>query len=333
MRFSLSLFVLLFLISCTSHPTKKSEGFDAELTGYQYPYKVEFFSLELQRQNLKMAYMDLVAKDSDAPVIVLLHGKNFGGFAFRDVAKKLNEMGYRVIMPDQIGFGKSSKPQNFQFTFQTLAESTNQLLKSLGITKYTVLGHSMGGMLATRMSLMYPENVKKLILVNPIGLEDWKLLTPYKSIDQMYQLELKNTPESIKNYQSNAYYSGKWKSDYDWLIEAASGQTQHADFPKVAWDSALTYDMLFTQPVIYEFPKIKVPTRLIIGQLDKTAPGKAWAPEENKKKMGLYPQLGKNAHKLIPNSKIYELKNLGHVPFVEDLNRFFKEGLIPALNN
>lgn len=335
LKILLLLSLLWLLSSCaTAEKTTSTaaQGYDAELSNYQYPFPVQYYELKSQNQKLRMAFMDL--NDSSkpkAPAIVLLHGKNFGGYAFKDVAQKLHQDGYRVIMPDQIGFGKSTKPQHFQYSFQALSQMTMELLKSQGVEQFTLLGHSMGGMLAVRMSLMYREEIKKLILVNPIGLEDWKLLTSYKSIDEMYAVELKATPESIKAYQQEAYYFGDWKPEYEDLIEAASGQTKHSDFPLVAWNSALTYDMLFTQPVIYEFPQIKVPTALIIGQKDKTAPGKAWAPEANKKKMGLYPQLGKNAARLIPKSKLYELHGLGHVPFLENKDRFFKEGLDPAL--
>ncbi len=306
-------------------------GFDAELTNYKYPFEVKTYEFEAQRLKLKMAYMELAAKTADAPVIVLLHGKNYSGFYFAGVATRLNEMGYRVIMPDQIGFGKSTKPTDFQYSFQALGGFTDALLTKLGVTKYTLLGHSMGGMLAARMALMYPEKIQKLVLVNPIGLEDWKTMTAYRPLDQAYESELKATPESIKKYQSDSYFEGAWKPEYDYLIEVGSGWTKNPDFPLVAWNSALTADMIFTQPVVYEFKDIKVPTFLIVGQRDKTAIGRAWAKEPMKSKMGNYPVLGRQAAKAIPKSKLYELKGLGHVPFIEDQELFFKSALVPAL--
>lgn len=94
----------------------------------------------------------------------------------------------------QIGFGKSSKPSQYQYSFHQLVQNTKQILDELKIDKeINVLGHSMGGMLATRFALMYPETTEKLILENPIGLEDYKTLTPYVSVDKMYQNELKQT--------------------------------------------------------------------------------------------------------------------------------------------
>ncbi|MDX9730298.1 MAG: alpha/beta hydrolase [Bdellovibrionales bacterium] len=338
--------LLVVLSGCVSSQTaKKVDGrvglssYDAELTNYAYPFEVKTFEVEAQRQKLKMAYMDLapahaaVTAVQAAPVIVLLHGKNFGGFYYEEVAKRLASMGYRVLIPDQVGFGKSTKPRNFQYSFQQLATMTQALLKNVGVESYTLVGHSMGGMLATRMALMYPESVQKLILINPIGLEDWKTMTGYMDLERFYQNELKTSPESIKRYQSEAYYSGGWKPEYDALIEVASGWTRHADYPLVAWNSALTFDMIFTQPVVYEFGYLKMPTALIIGLLDKTALGKAWAPESMKAKMGNYPQLGRKVSRQIPKAKLFELKGVGHVPFIEDVDQFFKEAMVPALKN
>lgn len=87
-------------------------------------------------------------------------------------------------MPDQVGFGNSSKPEHFQYSFQQLALLTKKLVDTLGIQEINVLGHSMGGMLAVRFTLMYPDVVSKFILKDPIGLEDYKVKVPLRmSID------------------------------------------------------------------------------------------------------------------------------------------------------
>jgi pimeloyl-ACP methyl ester carboxylesterase len=137
-------------------------------------------------------------------------------------------------------------------------------------------------MLATRMALMYPNEVEKLILVNPIGLEDWKLKVPYKNVHDLYQIELKNSEEKIRDYQKNVYFDGKWKPEYDKGIEILVGWTKHPDYPKVAWNAALTTDMCMLQPVLYEFKNLKMPTLLLLGTRDRTALGKAWADPKTK---------------------------------------------------
>ncbi len=86
----------------------------------------------------------------------------------------------------------------------------------------------------------------------------------------------------------------------------------------VAWDSALLYDMILTQPVVYRLPQIAVPTLLMIGQKDNTAIGKDLAPPEMRASLGNYPELGKAAAKAIPGAKLVEFPALGHAPQMSD---------------
>lgn len=326
MKTSFFILISLFFLSCTTQTLRKApSGFDARLSTYDYPFSVETFEVENQGQKLSMSYMDVKPQGVPVGTIVLLHGKNFGGFYFARLAKDLVAKNFRVIMPDQIGFGKSSKPDKFQYSFHQLAQNTFGLLDKLQTGTVILVGHSMGGMLATRMSLMKKEMIKKLILINPIGLEDYRVLTGYKSVDELYKNEIATTPEKIKQYQLDSYYDGKWKSDYDPLIIPAVGWTQGPDFALTAKVSALTAEMIYTQPVVYEFSQLKVATVLIMGQRDRTAIGKAWAPESNKKLMGDYPKLVKRVKKMITHSKLIPLKGIGHVPFIEDYDLFIKK--------
>lgn len=297
-------------------------SYDARLTDYKYPFAVQYFDITSQGQNLQMAYMDLKPEKDMNKTIVLLHGKNFSGFYFESIARELLKKDYRVIIPDQIGFGKSSRPESFQYSFHILATFTKQLMSKLGVEKFSVLGHSMGGMLATRLALMFPENVEKLTLVCPIGLEDYKIHIPYKTVDESYEQELKLSAEKIKNYQMANYYQGTWKPEYEKLIEPAIGQIGHKDFPIVARNSSLTLDIIFTQPVIYEFDKLKMPVTLIIGLKDKTAPGKERAPEKIQKNLGDFTKLGRLMKKKLKQLKLVELKEYGHVPFIENFEAF-----------
>ncbi|PIF45017.1 pimeloyl-ACP methyl ester carboxylesterase [Chryseobacterium sp. 52] len=296
---------------------------DAVLSEYQYPYKVYYLDLKTQNNELKMAYMDVQPQNPNGKTIMLLHGKNFNGAYWKKTAKDLSEKGFRVIIPDQIGFGKSSKPQSYQFSFSQLAENTRALLDKLQIDKAIILGHSMGGMVATRFTLLYPEKVQKLILENPIGLEDYKTFASYQTIDQAYQSELKNTADTYKNYQLKFYYDNKWKAEYQPWLDLIAGWTMHKDYPQVAWDAALTSDMIYNQPVCYEFKNIKTPTLLIIGTRDRTAIGKDRAPKELQPKMGQYQELGKKTQREIAGSKLVELENVGHLPHIEVYPEFF----------
>lgn len=295
---------------------------DKELTSVVYPYETHFYTFQSQGQQLKMAYLDVVPDKGNGKTIVLLHGKNFNAAYWEKTIGALTQNGFRVIAPDQVGFGKSSKPQQYQFSFHQLAANTKALLDSLRINQVIVLGHSMGGMLATRFSLMYPRITEKLILENPIGLEDYKTLAPYQSIDQTYKAELKNTVESYRSYQMRFYYDNRWKPEYDRWLNLLAGWTLHKDYPAVAWNAALTSDIIFTQPVVYEFKNITSPTLLIIGTRDRTAIGKDRANKDVQPTMGLYNELGRKTQQAIPGSKLVELEGVGHLPHIEAFDRF-----------
>lgn len=297
---------------------------DAQLTNYEYPFPVNFHEIKIGEEPLQMAYMMKGHEGKKKGTVLLLHGKNFSGAYWEKTALDLSRLGYEVIIPDQIGFGKSSRPNNFPYTFQLLSTLTREILQKHKIKNYIVIGHSMGGMLATRMALMFPQEVSKLVLVNPIGLEDWKTMVSYKDIRELYENELKSNESSIREYQKSVYFDGKWKPEYEKNIEILVGQTLHKDFPKVAWNSALTADMIFTQPVVYEFKNLTMPTLLLLGTRDRTAIGRGWATPEMRDKMGRYDLLGKTVIKDIPKGKLVELNGLGHMPQVEDYTAYWK---------
>ncbi|MDN3379806.1 MULTISPECIES: alpha/beta hydrolase [unclassified Pseudoalteromonas] len=322
---------IFLLLSSVAHSQEKAEelSYDGLLSNYKYDFTPLFFDIESQQQSLKMAYIYLPAK-GNKPVVTLMHGKNFNAHYWTSTAQLLQKLGYGVLMPDQIGFGKSSKPKNYQFSFAALAHHTHALMTSLNIKSSIVLGHSMGGMLASRFALMYPDMTDKLILMNPIGLENYLQYVQYKDTDFFYKNELAKTPEGVKQYQQKNYYDGKWNSQFESLTHFITGQIQGPDQKKIAWVNAKTYDMIFTQPVITEFANLTMPVKLIIGTRDRTGPGRNWKKQGVDYELGRYDKLGKSAAALISNSELFELDNIGHLPHIEDFDRF-KKVFIKAL--
>lgn len=305
---------------------------DPEATNYAYPLPVRFFELESQRQRVRMAYVDSAPASANGKVVVLFHGKNFSAAYWTTTIRALNQAGYRVIAPDQVGFGKSSKPEAYQYSFAGLSTNTRELLESLGVERSAIVGHSMGGMLATRYALTFPEAVERLVLVNPIGLEDYAALVPYRPVDFWYRRELENTPDKIREYQKNSYFAGVWKPEYEPLIELSAGFTRHPDYPRVAWASALTYDMILTQPIAGALPSLKVPTLLIIGLRDRTALGKDLVPPEQREQLGRYEELAPRAASAIPGAKLVGLPGVGHLPQVEAFEAY-RDALLDFLRD
>ncbi len=262
-----------------------------------------------------MAYRDVAPEGpGEKPVILLLHGKNFSGLYWEPTIRELVAKGFRVIAPDQIGFGLSSKPA-IQYSFHLLATVTAQCLDHLGISEVSVIGHSMGGMLAARFALMAPGRVAKLVLEDPIGLEDYRTLVRYTPVDEQFREEAAATRASILAYQKGYYV--KWRPEYELYVEDQAQWLGTGEWQRAAMASALTYDMIYTQPVLYELGRLRVPTLLMVGLNDRTVVGKAKLPDELRAVAGNYPELGKRTHEAIPDSRLVEIPGCGHIPHVE----------------
>jgi pimeloyl-ACP methyl ester carboxylesterase len=305
---------------------ENEQAYGPLLQGFEYPWPVAHFAFTSQGEALDMAYMDVKpTAAANGETVVLLHGKNFCAATWQDTITALTAAGYRVIAPDQIGFCKSTKPAHYQYTLQQLAGNTRALLSSLGIDRVTIVGHSLGGMLGMRYALTFPADVKLLVLVDPIGLEDWKAKgVPWQSVDAWYQQELKTTAASIRDYQRATYYAGTWDEKYDRWVQMLAGLYRGPGREIVAWNAALVDDMAYTQPVYYEFEHITPPVGLMVGDKDTTAIGKNLAPPDVRATLGNYPVLAKAAVARMPHAQLVEFPELGHAPQIQAPALFHK---------
>ncbi|MDU0368968.1 alpha/beta fold hydrolase [Hymenobacter endophyticus] len=313
------------LLTCARAQSPSPTSLNATLDGLDYPYPVRYLPLQLEGQAVRMAYMDVPARSaSNGRTIVLLHGKNFFGAYWRETVRFLTGNGFRVIVPDQVGFGKSDKP-DIHYSFHQLALNTHRLLDTLGVRKVVVVGHSMGGMLATRFALLYPQQTERLVLENPIGLEDYRVGVPFQPLAQAEASELKTTEASLRKYHATYYPHGYPTAHDEWLLPLLA-QTRHPDFPRVARANALTFDMIYQQPVCYEFSQLRVPTLLVIGQDDRTVVGKGLIKDAAVlARMGQYPALGQRTAAQIKGSQLVSLRGVGHIPHLEAAAAFHRE--------
>ena len=154
-------------------------SYGPQLEGFSYPHPLKHYRFESQGKPMQMAYMDVAPTgQANGRTALLLHGKNFCGATWERTIEVLSEAGYRVIAPDQVGFCSSSKPEGYQFSFAQLAHNTQALLQQEGIDQVSVIGHSMGGMLAARLALNYPQLAEQRSHVGkfyfrPPGGESW----------------------------------------------------------------------------------------------------------------------------------------------------------------
>lgn len=292
--------------------------FGADLERFDYPYPVRWFETQAQGGAVRMAYLDVApTAKANGRTVVLFHGKNFCAATWGDTIRDLAGRGYRVLAPDQIGFCKSSKPAGFQYSFHALAQLTEALLDQAGVGKGTLVGHSTGGVLATRFALLHPDRVAQLVLVNPLGLNDTLAEgVPYTPLDKLRAEEAKTDRQSIKSYQQRVYYHGQWRPSYDRWVDMLAGQYASVDGATVREAQARLSDMIETQPVAAELPQVNVPVTLIIGQKDKTAYRANTAPEGAQ--VRTVPQAAETAVNAIPDARLIRLDALGHAPMVED---------------
>jgi pimeloyl-ACP methyl ester carboxylesterase len=140
----------------------------------------------------------------------------------------------------------------------------------------------------------------------------------------MYQQELQTTADRIREYERTTYYAGTWRPSYEQWVQTLAGLYRGPGRELVAWNAAMLSDMIYTQPVLYEFGDLQMPVLLVIGDKDTTAFGKEVSSAEVRATLGHYPELGKEAAARIPRVQLVEFPDLGHSPQIQAPETFHK---------
>jgi pimeloyl-ACP methyl ester carboxylesterase len=299
-------------------PTLRPLGIGLE--GIDYPYPVQFFDLTIEGQRLRMSYMDVKPSGAaNGKTVVLFHGKSFSGDYWAPIVARLSAAGYRVVVPDQLGFGKSAKP-DVRYSFDLLARNTKMLLNSLGVTRAAIVGHSFGGMLAVYFARDYPETTGVLVLENPIGLEDYRSAISPQPFETLFETEMAQTPETFRSFMA-AFFVG-WPPVAQHYVDIFSRVLLSPEYPRWATASARIYEMMFDEPIRQEYPLLKMPVLLVIGQNDHSVFFRRYASPEAIKPLGNWSLLGRQAVKELSDGKLVEIEGSGHVPHVEKFEEF-----------
>lgn len=275
-----------------------------------YPYPSKYLDISVYSQDVRIAYMDVAPQGMpNGHTVMLLHGNNFGGFYFGAIIDALAKEGFRVIVPDQIGYGRSSKPIA-PYNLNSQARNTSLILQHEKIEKVAVVGHSMGGMLATRFATQYPKAVERIVIYNPIGLTDGRFARPMTPIDQGYAQTLKTDYQSTRAGLGRyvAHDPGAWNDEFERYTRIRYSWTLSADWPRLAMVQALIGQMLYADPVVYDWPHIQVPT-LAFGGAEDMLLGTAASFQERMHALA----------RAIPNGngRVHLIAGLGHVPHLE----------------
>lgn len=185
---------------------------------------------------------------------LIFHGWGSSSERWVEVAEKISKKGYKVIVPDLPGFGKSN---SLTYAWNTNKYITwiEQFIRELGIENYYVLGHSFGGALASKLAVKHVQNVKKLFLVSAACVRE---RTAKKSFSA-------KIAKVIKFFKFLPFYENFRKMVYKFII-------RKSDYIYVDGIMKDTYLNTVKEDLSFHLPFIKVPTVIVWGEKDESTP-------------------------------------------------------------
>lgn len=281
-----------------------------------YPHPVSFLDVSLGGEDYRMAYMDVApVGPANGQTVVLFHGMNFFAAAFEPTIDALTRAGFRAIAVDRLGYGRSSKP-DIHYNLHMPARHTKQLLDELGIERAAIVGHSMGGMVATRFASTYPETTTHVVMVNQIGLTDTRHGNEWTDPEDAYQSALRTSYQSTLAGHVR-YYPRGWKPEYLHWVWVQYGLTLGGDWPRMARVRAAQRMILFEDPVVHEWQYIATKALVIGGAEDRLVDD--------------YPARARHVAETLQNAELVLYPGVGHAPafdnpeeFHADLIRFLR---------
>lgn len=241
----------------------------------------------------KIHYVDV----GSGPVVVLLHGLggNSSNWAFNFAALSAK---FRVIAPDQIGFGRSDKPL-INYRVGTYADFLDRFLEDLGVERASLVGNSMGGWIAALYALRYPKRVERVVLADAAG------FAPPKEFDLSTLSGLNpSTREQVRYLLNLVSYNPALKSEanVDAVLAARISAGDGYTIQSLVESIYRNEDMLDGK-----LAGVKVPTLIIWGREDGLTP-LAREGEKFKKEM--------------PSAQFVVFEQCGHVPQAEKAAEF-----------
>ena len=278
-----------------------------------YPYPVHFLELNRFQQDIRLAYMDVPPSGREnGQTVFIQHGMNFYSEAYTPTIKALSAAGFRVIAVDRIGYGKSTKPI-LPYSFNFVAANMKSLLDELEIEEVAIFGHSMGGMTVSRFAMVYPDITTHVVMVNQIGLTDQRQSRPWRD---PFAGGGTTTYQSILRGHQN-YFPLRWPPEHLEFVRRQFGQTMSGEWNRVAQVRRLQGQMLYDDPVVYDWQHIETKALVIGGEEDGLVDD--------------FPTLAHNVNNELQNSTILLYPDVGHAPQIEipdlfhaDLIRFLK---------
>jgi 4,5:9,10-diseco-3-hydroxy-5,9,17-trioxoandrosta-1(10),2-diene-4-oate hydrolase len=175
--------------------------------------------------------------EGSGAAVIFLHGSGQGASGwsnFKANASAFREQGYRTLMPDLLGFGFSSKPEDVAYTLDFHLAALEQFITRLGLVQVTLVGNSLGGALAIHYALHHPDRVANLILLAPGGIEAQAVYGQMPGLQAMFRVVMADaevTPSDISEVLRLQLYDSSLLSDEVVAERYQVARTQ----PKVVW--------------------------------------------------------------------------------------------------
>jgi pimeloyl-ACP methyl ester carboxylesterase len=241
--------------------------------------------------------------------VVLFHGMNFFAAAFEPTIDALTREGFRVLAVDRLGYGRSSKP-DIHYNLHMPARHTKALLDTLGIERAAIVGHSMGGMVATRFASTYPETTSHVVMVNQIGLTDNRHGREWGDPEDAYRNALGTSYQSVLRGHVR-YYPRGWKPEYLKWVKVQYGLTLSGDWPRMARVRAAQGRIIFEDPVVHEWQYIATKALVIGGADDRLVDD--------------YPAAARHVAESLQNAELVIFPDVGHAPAFDNPDEFHAE--------
>jgi len=319
---ALALLVALSAVPGTARAAEDAGPLGIALEGFAYPHPVTYLDLTRDGEAQRLAYMDVAPTgQANGRTVLLLHGRNFPSSYWEPVIAALAGAGYRVVAPDQLGFGKSSKPVG-PYTFDRMAADTVALLDSLGLERVDVIAHSMGGMLAVRLARNAASRVNSLVLEAPIGLEDYRFTVPPASNEFLLKREGELTADAYRKQLMTSYALSLPASAIEPFVSIRERVKGSGEYRRWLQSFVNSYQAIWGQPVVHEIPLVTAPTLFVMGANDRNAPGKPYAPEALRAGMGDNAGHARALAARMQNGRAEVIEGVGHLVHMEATERF-----------
>ena len=271
------------------------------LEEFEYPYPVEYMNFSVYGEDVRIAYMDVAPTGrANGRTVILHHGGLYYGWYWGEQIKALAQEGYRVVVKDRLGWGKSSKPI-IPYSINLWASNTARLMDHLEIEQAALVGHSIGGQMVTRFAFLYPERITHLVTVNQVGLTDRRSGRGFRPLTGEVDAnpDMEAVYASLHRWGTENYST--WQPEFLEHMRIRYGQRLSGDWPRMAQVSQLTNHMRAMDTVVNDWQHIQTKTLIMGGEED-------------------YPTFAEEARRaadIFPNGEVSLIPDVGHNPHEE----------------